>query len=149
MVINNRLAALAAAVGAALVLVGCSTPGRPTSSGTTSAAQPASPSSQITPTSGAPASGDPRRTGKADGLQITIYPQEGGMDCMPQALVPPCDVKPRGQVATYEPEMQLDAKQDFTVSKGDGAINVTRTDVATQNPIGTSPTASLRISVEP
>src|SRR5947209_796754 len=77
MVINNRLAALAAAVGAALVLVGCSTPGRPTSSGTTSAAQPASPSSQITPTSGAPASGDPRRTGKADGLQITIYPQEG------------------------------------------------------------------------
>ncbi|OBF91822.1 hypothetical protein A5791_15055 [Mycobacterium sp. 852002-51163_SCH5372311] len=173
-----------------------------------------------TTSSAAPASNDPRRTGKAEGLQITIYPQEGttvrpggppmrfgitlfnttanditqvgmvvslghcscgspeqhmmpqgsmrmldpntkawvaapyvreagGMDFILQSLVPPFDVKHGGQVVTYELEMQLDAKQDFAVTKGDGAINVTRTDAATHNPIGTSPTASLRISVEP
>ena len=223
MVINNRVAAVAASVGAALVLVGCSTSGRPASSSTTTQRPSASPSpsSQLTPpSSSAPASSDPRRTGNADGLQITIYPQEGttvrpsgpplrfgitllnttandiaqvgmvvslghcscgspeqhmmpkgsmrmldpntkawvtapyvreagGMDFILQTLVPPFEVKHGGQVVTYELEMQLDAKQDFTVTKGEGAINVTRTDVATHNPIGISPTASLRISVEP
>lgn len=226
MVSARALVAVAASVSAALVLVGCSTPQRPTSSGgttpqTQSASPSASPSGQVTTTSSAaPASNDPRRTGKAEGLQITIYPQEGttvrpggppmrfgitlfnttanditqvgmvvslghcscgspeqhmmpqgsmrmldpntkawvaapyvreagGMDFILQSLVPPFDVKHGGQVVTYELEMQLDAKQDFAVTKGDGAINVTRTDAATHNPIGTSPTASLRISVEP
>jgi hypothetical protein len=221
MVINNRVAAIAASVGIALVLVGCSS-GRPTSSGSSiPQTESVSPSSQASPsTSAAPASSDPRRSGKAGGLQITIYPQEGttvrpggppmrfgitllnttaddiaqvgivvslghcscgspeqhmmpkgsmrrldpntkawvaapyvreagGMDFILQTLVPPFDVKHGGQVVTYELEMQLDAKQDFTVGKGEGAVNVTRTDVATHQPIGTSPTASLRISVEP
>jgi hypothetical protein len=218
MVINNR-SAVAASVATILVLVGCSSPDRPTSSGTTQT-QSASPSSRVTTTSSAPASSDSRRSGKADGLQITIYPQEdttvrpggpplrfgitllnttandiaqvglvvslghcscgspeqhmmpqgsmrmldphnntwvaapyvregGGMDFILQTLVPPFDLKHGGQVVTYELEMQLDATQDFTVGKGDGAINVTRTDIATHNSIGTSPTASLRITVEP
>jgi hypothetical protein len=226
MAIKGRFAAVAAsAVALVAALAGCSMSGRPTSSGTTtqtpSASPSASASSQVTPTSsGAPASSDPKRTGNADGLQITIYPQgdttvrpggppmrfgitllnttanditqvglvvslghcscgspgqhmmpqgsmrmldpntntwvaapyvreAGGMDFILQTLVPPFVAKHGGQVITYELEMQLDAKQDFTVTKGDGAIDVTRTDVATHNPIGTSPTASLRISVEP
>lgn len=219
MVIDNRVAA---SVGIALALVGCSTSGHPISSGSSIPQTPsASASSQASSSSSAaPAASDPSRTGKADGLQITIYPQEGttvrpggpplrfgitllnttandmtqvglvvslghcscgspeqhmmpkgamrmldpntktwvpapyvreagGMDFILQTLVPPFEVKHGGQVVTYELEMQLDAKQDFTVSKGEGAIHVTRTDVATHNPIGTSPTASLRISVEP
>jgi hypothetical protein len=74
--------------------------------------------------------------------------EAGGMDFILQTLVPPFGIKGH-QIINYELEMQLDAKQDFTVTKGGGAINVTRTNVTTHNPIGPTPVASLRISVEP
>jgi hypothetical protein len=77
------------------------------------------------------------------------YDREGtGMDYIYQTLVPPFQLK-HGETITYQLEMQINAQQNFTVGAGNGAINVTRTDVTTHSAIGTSPTASLRISVEP
>lgn len=74
--------------------------------------------------------------------------EAGGMDFIEQTLVPPFGIK-AGQSISYQLELALDAQQEFPVGKGDGAINVTRTDVSTHNAIGPTPAASLRISVEP
>jgi hypothetical protein len=77
------------------------------------------------------------------------YDREGGgMDFILETLVPPFDLK-HGETVTYQLEMRMKADQGFTVNKGGGAIHVTRTNVATHQAIGISPTASLRISVEP
>lgn len=77
------------------------------------------------------------------------YDREGtGMDFIYGNLVPPFDLK-QGETVTYQLEMQINAEHNFTVGKGDGAVNVTRTDVTTHTAIGVFPTVSLRISVEP
>lgn len=81
---------------------------------------------------------------------VTVpYVAEGtGTDFISQTLVPPF-VLTQGQTITYQLEVQLNAQQDFTVGKGESAINVTMTNVTTNTPIGVSPTASLPIAVEP
>lgn len=73
--------------------------------------------------------------------------EAGGMDFILQTFAPPFGIK-AGQIINYQFELQLDAQQDFTVGKGDGAVHVTRTDAA-HNAIGPSPAAALRITVEP
>ena len=77
------------------------------------------------------------------------YVAEGtGTDFLSQTLVPPF-VLPAGQTITYQLQVQLNANQNFTVSNGASAINVTMTNVTTNAPAGVSPTASLPISVQP
>jgi hypothetical protein len=196
MVINNRLAAFAAFIGAALVFVGCASdaiaapaPMRPGPSGSadgidiTIAAQDSTtirpggppmrfnvalvnttandmgqigmvvslghcacgpPGARMMP-SGSMRMLDPNTNAWVD----VPYDREGtGMDFIYGTLVPPFERKP-GETVTYQLEMQINAEQNVTVGKGDGAVNVTRTDVTTHSAIGVFPTASLRISVEP
>ena len=81
---------------------------------------------------------------------VTVpYVAEGtGMDFISQTLVPPF-VLAQGQTITYQLQLQLNANQNFTVGKGDSAIDVTMTNVTTNTALGVSPTASLPITVEP
>jgi len=81
---------------------------------------------------------------------VTVpYVAEGtGTDFLSQTLVPPF-VLTQGQTITYQLQLALNANQNFTVDKGDSAINVTMTNVTTNTPVGPSPTASLPIAVEP
>jgi hypothetical protein len=81
---------------------------------------------------------------------VTVpYIAEGtGTDFLSQTLVPPF-VLTQGQSITYQLQLQLNANQNFTVNKGESAIDVTMTNVTTNTPLGVSPTASLPISVEP
>jgi hypothetical protein len=81
---------------------------------------------------------------------VTVpYVAEGtGTDFLTQTLVPPF-VLTQGQTLTYQLQLQLNANQNFTVSQGDSAVNVTMTNVTTNTPIGVSPTASLPITVAP
>jgi hypothetical protein len=77
------------------------------------------------------------------------YVAEGtGTDFLSQTLVPPF-VLSQGQTITYQLQLQLNANQNFTVNQGASAVNVTMTNVATNTPIGVSPTASLPIAVGP
>jgi hypothetical protein len=81
---------------------------------------------------------------------VTVpYVAEGtGTDFLSQTLVPPF-VLTQGQTVTYQLQLQLDANQNFTVSQGASAVDVTMTNVTTNTPIGVSPTASLPIAVGP
>ncbi|HWT50533.1 MAG TPA: hypothetical protein VN255_18830, partial [Mycobacterium sp.] len=81
---------------------------------------------------------------------VTVpYVAEGtGTDFLSQTLVPPF-VLAQGQTITYQLQLQLNANQNFTVGKGDSAIDVTMTNVTTNTAIGVSPTASLPIAVQP
>jgi hypothetical protein len=77
------------------------------------------------------------------------YVAEGtGTDFLSQTLVPPF-VLTQGQTVAYQLQLQLDANQNFTVSQGTSAVDVTMTNVTTNTPIGVSPTASLPITVGP
>jgi hypothetical protein len=81
---------------------------------------------------------------------VTVpYVAEGtGMDFLTRPLLAPLAINP-GQTITYQLQLQLSANQNFTVSKGDSAIDVTMTNVTTNTALGVSPTASLPIAVEP
>jgi hypothetical protein len=81
---------------------------------------------------------------------VTVpYVAEGtGTDFLSQTLVPPF-VLTQGQTVTYQLQLQLDANQNFTVSQGASAVDVTMTNVTNNTPIGVSPTASLPIAVGP
>ena len=81
---------------------------------------------------------------------VTVpYVAEGtGTDFLSQTLVPPF-VLAQGQTITYQLQLQVNADQNFTVSQGTSAIDVTMTNVTTNTAIGVSPTASLPITVQP
>ena len=75
------------------------------------------------------------------------YVAEGtGTDFLSQTLVPPF-VLAAGQTITYQLQVQLNANQNFTVSNGASAINVTMTNVTTNAAAG--PAISLPVSVQP
>ena len=81
---------------------------------------------------------------------VTVpYVAEGtGTDFLSRPLLAPL-VLAQGQTITYQLQLQLNASQNFTVGKGESAIDVTMTNVTTNTALGVSPTASLPIAVEP
>jgi hypothetical protein len=83
-----------------------------------------------------------------DWVEVPYVAEGTGMDYITANVMPPFPLA-HGQTVEYQFEMQLDAKQNFTLKPGRSAINVTPTDPADPMRDGFRYAKYLPITVEP